>query len=198
MKTLRMFAVALFFAAIFAVSSYAQAGGAAGAGKIAVIDTGAFGDPAAGIKTYVSAMKTLETEFKPVQDDLNATQTKLQTLVKDIQNLQKPGVPVAPATLQAKQDEGEKLEIEFKRKQEDAKVRFGKRQQALMTPVMQNIYKAVQEFSKKNGYVMVLDVAKMADDGSLLALDDSANVTKAFIEFYNARPAGSATTVAPK
>lgn len=204
MKTLRMFAVGMMFAALFAVSAFAQTGAqpAAGAGKIVVINTGAFGDPKEGIKKYTSAMTTLETEFQPVQKELNDMQVKLQGLSKEIQTLQeqasKPGAaPINQSTIQTKVDEGEKLQIDLKRKQEDAKARFERRQQALMAPVMQDIYKAYGEFQKKNGYLLILDVAKMADDGTVLAMDDTADITKAFITFYNARPAGTASTKAP-
>ena len=204
MKTLRMFAVGIMFAALFAVSAFAQTGAtpAAGAGKIVVINTGAFGDPKEGIKKYTSAMTTLETEFQPVQKELNDMQVKLQGLSKEIQTLQdqasKPGAaPINQSTIQAKVDEGEKLQIDLKRKQEDAKARFERRQQALMTPVMADIYKAYGEFQKKNGYLLILDVAKMADDGTVLAMDDTADITKAFITFYNARPAGTASTKTP-
>ena len=204
MKTLRMFAVGIMFTALFAVSAFAQAGAtpAAGAGKIVVINTGFFGEPKEGIKKYVGAMTTLDTEFQPVQKELGDMQIKLQGLSKEIQTLQdqasKPGAaPINQSTIQAKVDEGERLQVELKRKQEDAKARFEKRQQALMTPIMQDIYKAYAEFQKKNGYLLILDVAKMADDGTVLAMDDTADITKAFIAFYNARPAGTASTAKP-
>jgi Skp family chaperone for outer membrane proteins len=202
MKTLRTFAVGLLFTALFAISAFAQAGAqSAGAGKIVVINTLAFDDPkaGAGITKYVSAMNTLETEFKPVQTELETMSVKLQNLSKEIQTLNGAGkVPVNQASVQAKIDEGEKLQRDLKFKQEDAKVRFEKRQQALLAPVMQDIYKAVSEFQKKNGYLLVLDISKMADNGTVLAMDETADVTKAFITFYNARPAGTATAAAPK
>ncbi|MBX7170811.1 MAG: hypothetical protein K1X72_07625, partial [Pyrinomonadaceae bacterium] len=62
----------------------------------------------------------------------------------------------------------------------------------------QDIYKAVQEFSKQKGYMMILDIGKMADADIVMALDEKADVTKDFITFYNARPATTATTSTPK
>lgn len=206
MKTLRMFAVGLMFAALCAVSASAQttpaAPAATAAGKIVVIDTGAFGDPKAGITKYVGAYSTLDTEFKPLQTELTGMQTKIQGLEKEITSLRdqasKPNSPVSAASVQAKVDEYERLAVDFKRKQEDGKSRFEKRQQALMAPIMQDIYKAYNEFTKKNGYLMVLDVGKLAEAGIILGLDDTADMTKAFITFYNARPATTATTAAPR
>jgi Skp family chaperone for outer membrane proteins len=204
MKTLRMFAVGIMFAALFAVSAFAQTGAtpASGTGKIAVINTGFFGDPKEGIKKYTAALDALDNEFKPVQTELTTMQTKLQGLSKEIQTLQeqasKPGAaPINQSTIQGKVDEGERLQLDLKRKQEDAKARFEKRQQTLMAPIMADIYKAYSEYQKKNGYLLILDIAKMADDGTVLAMDDTADITKAFITFYNARPAGTASTTAP-
>lgn len=197
MKTIRMFAVGMIFAALFSISAFAQAA----AGKVVVINTAAFDSDKAGqgIAKYVNAMNQLETEFKPVQTELDTMNTRLQSLAKEIQTLQaNKSVPVNQQTLQAKVDEGEKLQIDLKRKQEDAKVRFEKRQQTLIAPVMQDIYKAIQEFTKKNGYAMVLDIAKLVQSDVILGLDETSDVTSAFITFYNARPATAATAAAPK
>lgn len=63
---------------------------------------------------------------------------------------------------------------------------------------MDDIYKAIQEFAKQKGYMMILDVSKMAEANIVMALDEKALITKEFITFYNARPATTATTSTPK
>jgi Skp family chaperone for outer membrane proteins len=202
MKNLRLFAASLIFAALFAVSAFAQATQpAAGTVKIAVINTQAFDDAKAGITKYTNAMNTLEAEFKPVNTELQTMVTKYQTLGTEIQNLQKntnPAVPIKPEAIQQKIDEYGKLERDIKFKQEDAKARFESRQTALLGPVLQDIGKAIQDYSKQKGYTLILDISKMANADLILALDEKADVTKDFITFYNARPATTATTTAPK
>jgi Skp family chaperone for outer membrane proteins len=201
MKTLRLFAAGFFVAALFAVSAFAQVNPAgtqpAGPAKIAVIDTRFFDDAKTGITKYTNAMNTLENEFKPVNTELQTMVTKYQTLGTEIQNLQKnanPQVPISQSTIQAKIDEYGKLERDIKFKQEDAKARLDSRQATLLGPILQDIGKAMQEYAKQKGYTVILDIAKMADAGLILAMDEKADVTKDFITFYNARPAGAAST----
>ena len=201
MKTFRLIAAGFFFATALAVSTFAQAGAVpvAGTAKIVVIDTGAFADEkAGGITKYVSAMKSLDTEFTPMQNDLQSTATKLTTLQKEIQTLQDQAaggkVPVDTKVAQAKVDSFQVLQTEFKRKQEDAKARYERRQEQLMGPVMQDIFRAMQDFAKQKGYDLILDAVKLDAQQMILAfLPTRLDVTKEFITFYNARPAGTAS-----
>lgn len=200
MKIIRSIAVSLFFAAIFAVSSsYAQTQPTTGTGRIVTINTAAFEDDKAGITRYVNAMKALDAEFKTDYTDLQNMQTKAQTLQKAYNDLyaeaQKPNSPIKPEALQAKLDEIQNLQVTFKRKQEDAKTKFERRQQVVMGPVMQDIMKAISDFTKQKGYGLVLDVAKLDNAGVVLGWDEAkVDVTKEFITFYNARPATTALT----
>ena len=195
MRTFRLIAVSVVFAAIFAVSALAQTA----AGKIGLINTQAFDDDKAGITKYVAAMNSLETEFKPLSTELQTLGTKIQALQKEIEALQKQvqegKVPVNQASVTAKLEEYDKLTREYKFKEEDAKARYQRREAAVMGPIRQDIGNAIQEYTKKNGYVLVIDVSKDST-GLILGLDETADITKQFITFYNARPA--TTAVVPK
>ncbi len=202
MKTFRSIAAAFVFAAIFAVSAFAQAPTTAAATKIGIVNTQAFDADKVGITKYVSAMNSLETELKPDITALQTMATKLQGLQTEVENLNKTlnapvtGVPVdkskIQATAQVKYDEYEKLGREFKFKQEDYKAKAGRREAAVMAPVRLDIGNALQEFAKKNGYMMILDASKLDGAGLLLAFDEKYDITKDFITFYNARPATTA------
>lgn len=206
MKTFRLIAAGFFFAIALAASSFAQTGAAqtVGTAKIVVIDTSAFADEkAGGITKYVSAMKSLDTEFTSVQNDLQSTATKLTTLQKEIQTLQDQAaggkVPVDQKSAQAKVETFQNLQTEFKRKQEDAKARYERRQEQLMGPVMQDIFRAMQDFAKQKGYDLILDAVKLDAQQMILAfMPSKMDVTKEFITFYNARPAGTASAATPK
>lgn len=200
MKTFRLTAASFIFAAIFAVSAFAQA--QPSNFKIVVIDTGAF-DSKDGITKYVNAMNTLETEFKPIQAEIQTLATKYQNLAKEIEILRVQAetgkVPIEPKMAQAKVEEYQNLELTIKRKQEDAKRRIEAREPQIMGPVRQDIGKALNEFAKKNGYTMILDANKLDSAGLILAFDETkADATKEFIAFYNTRPAGAATATATK
>ncbi len=194
MRTFRLIAASAIFAAIFAVSAFAQTT----ASKVGLINTLFFDDEKAGITKYVAAMNSLETEFKPLGVELNTLATKIQALEKEIKDLQARSqdpankIPIDSKMVQTKLDEYDKLGREFKFKQEDAKARYERREAAVMGPIRQDIGNALQEFTKKNGYVLVIDVSK-DQTGLFIGLNEAADVTKQFITFYNARPATTAT-----
>lgn len=201
MKTFRSIAVSFVFAAIFAVSAFAQAQPAATT-KIGIINTGAFDDKT-GITKYVNAANSLEAEFKPVDAELRTMATKIETLQKEIQSLQtqataNPNVPIKPETVNAKVADYEKMTREFKFKQEAAKADYERREAIVMGPIRQDIGKAMQEFAKQKGYSFIFDAANLDKAGLILAFDEKFNITTEFITFYNARPAGTATTATPK
>ena len=201
MRKLRLFAVSMVFAAMFAVSAMAQTP----ATKICVINTGAFDDEKAGIAKFVSGMNTLEAEFKIVQADIQTMGTRFQTLGEEIKKQQAMAsdpnnkVPINQSAFQAKVDEYQKLERDIKFKQEDAKARYQSRYNAVMGPILLDIGKAMQDFAKQKGFALILDGAKLDEAGLVLGIgDDKLDATKDFIVFYNARPAGTAATSAPK
>lgn len=198
MKRISLFAVSIIFAAVFAVSAFGQAG--APTGKIGLINTFAFGDEKAGITKYRNAVNTVDAEFKTVNDELKTMGTKYQTLSQEIQKLRSTpsAVPTAATTLQTKVTEFQDLETQIKRKQEDAKAKYERRYATVVGPVFSDILKALNEYAKKNGYAVILDGAKLEQAEILLGFDDKYDVTKDFVTYYNTRPAGTATTTAPK
>ena len=208
MTKFRLITAAFFLTALFAVSAFAQAAAQPAApSKIVYINVGAFdGDEksAGGITRYITAMNTLDNEFKPLNTDLQTMVAKYQALGAEIQKLQdtaknNPNVPIDPKVVQPKLDQYQQMERDIKFKQEDAKAKYQARYGQVVGPVMQDIMKTLQDFAKQKGYSMVLDAAKLDEAGIILAVgNDSADVTKDFITFYNARPAGTATTATPK
>jgi Skp family chaperone for outer membrane proteins len=199
MKRLSFIAASFIFVAISAVSAYSQVAPTQPA-KIVVINTAAF-DSKEGITKYSNAMTALETEFKPAQTEIQGLATRYQSLATEIENARKtnPAVPVKPESLQAKVDEAQGIEVKIKRLQEDGKIKFEKRQQQVMGPILQDIGRAMDEFAKQKGYALILDASKLEGAGLILAVDIAkVDVTKEFITFYNARPATTASTAAPR
>ncbi len=198
MKTFRSIAAVFTLAAIFAVSAFAQA---TSAGKIGIVNTQAFAQTTGGITKYVNALNSLAAELKTDQTALQTMVNKIQTLEKEIQDIERqlndPKLPPAvdkvklQTTGRAKVQEYEDLGRTFKFEEEKYKVKLERREDAVVRPVSRDIGNALQEFAKKNGYVMLFDVSK-DQTGMLLFLDEKQNVTKDFITFYNARPATTA------
>ena len=197
MKTFRSIAATFFFAAIFAVSAFAQTT----TPKIGIVNTGAF-DTKDGITKYVNAMNSLEVVMKPELTTLQTMNNKLQALKTELETLQNqlndPKLPPAvdktklQTTAQTKYEEYQKTGLEFEYKQKDYKANLERSETKLMSPVRQDIGNALQEFAKKNGYMMILDASKLDGAGLLLAFDEKFDVTKEFITFFNTRPATTA------
>lgn len=194
MRTGKFIFVSLVLAAMMAVSASAQTA----SGKIGVINTFLFDQEKGGIAKYTAAMNSLETEFKPTNQQLQTIAQQMSTLKTEIETLQKsasnPNIPVKTDSVNGKIEQYNRLARELKFKQEDAKARFESRRQTVLGPVLRDIGKAMQEYADKNGFSMLLDAAKLDSAGLILAFDRKLDVTADFIRFYNARPAGTAST----
>lgn len=198
MKTFRSIAAIFVFAAVFAISAFAQGAQPTG-GKIVVIDTSMFGDDKAGITKYLKAKQTVDAEFKTVDTELQTMQTRLAGLARDIEIFkanQEKGVPFDKNAAQSKVDEADKLQRDMKFKSEDAKVRYDRRKQTVLGPITEDIRKSLQDFAKQKGYSVILDSAKLDEAGVILAMgNENADVTREFIAYFNTRPATTAAAV---
>lgn len=201
MKRVTSIAVSFVFAAIFAVSAFAQ-GSQPAQTKIGWIDTGAFaGDDKGlgGVTKYVTALKALDTEFKPRLTELQTLDSKIKAIAEELQKMQSnPAVPVDQKVALAKQEEGQRLQRELEFKQKDAEASVNARRGTVLGPISADIGKAIQEFAKQKGYTVVLDISALATANAILVLDPTADITKEFIAYYNTRPATTATTATPK
>ena len=152
--------------------------------KIALINTAEFGDEKTGITRYVNAVKTVQREFLPKNTELTTIQTRINTLADEISKLSGAAV-VDPKTIQAKQDEGERLQRDLKYKKDQAQADFQKRYQEVVSPISADIGKAIDQFALQNRITMVLDPSKF--EVAILTVNPAMDVTRAFITVYNAR-----------
>jgi Skp family chaperone for outer membrane proteins len=205
MKRFSFIAASFIIAAISAVSAFGQGAAAAQSVpfKMAVIDTDAFAAPTGGITRYATARKALSDEFRPLETELQGMVNKYTSLATEIKKLQDQAaagtVPIDQRTAQAKIEEYQNLELAIKRKEEDGKTRAARREPQVMGPILQEIGKALSDYAKAKGYALILDSAKLANAGVILAFDEAkVDVTKDFIAYFNARPATTASTAAPR
>jgi len=125
-----------------------------------------------------------------VNDELQTLGTQYQQKVDEYNKLKNSTVPAGD--LDAKATAIQDLETSIKRKQEDAKAKYERRQEVVVGPIYADIGKALNDYAKTKGFSVILDGAKLEQAGVLLGFDDKYDITKDFITFYNARP-GSAT-----
>ncbi|HEX7174879.1 MAG TPA: OmpH family outer membrane protein [Pyrinomonadaceae bacterium] len=172
-----------------ATSAAPQGGGAAVAANIAIIDITAFGDEKAGIGRLMNAYATLRREFKPRQDELQTLKTRYETLGKEVEQISKVSDDKA---LNVKVEQMQTLEKEIKRKQEDAQTAVQKREDELTGPVWDDINNALRAFAGQRGISIILEKSKLAGNGLIFVVNDSVDITRAFIADYNQRNPASA------
>jgi Skp family chaperone for outer membrane proteins len=208
MKAIRNTAAAAIFAAFAALSVSAQQQPAAnrpatpaptqaGAvavpdGKVAIIDSNAFGDEKAGVQRLIAAFSTLDREFKPRRDELQALKTRYDGIAKQINDTKNVADQKALAALA---DQAEGIEKEMKRKQEDAQGAYQKRVQELTEPIFRDLSVALQNFAKQRNITVVFDISKMGN--AMMVVNNAVDITDAFIAEYNQRNPASTAAAAP-
>jgi Skp family chaperone for outer membrane proteins len=149
--------------------------------KVGVINSDTFTDPKEGITRLVNALRTIETEFKPKQDELSGMIARFDQLKREINAPVQPD----PRALATKTEQAGNLQVEIKRKQEDARVAYAKRLSALTDPIRLSIYTALEAFAKQRQIDLLVDLAKFPD--GLFLVNKNADLTAAFIRDYNSK-----------
>ena len=203
MKIARIFAaVALLTATVICVSAQQKPTAAAPAAaapqstvavpdsKMAMIYSDAFLDPKNGIARFNSLLGTLNREFEPRRSELQALQTRLNTLAKEIDDTQNVA---APDSIRQKRDQLAQLNTEFKRKSEDAEAAYQKRRGEIFTPLQQDIGKALEAFAKARGITVIVDGSQVP----VVYAADSIDITRAFISEFNSKNPATASVTQP-
>ena len=156
--------------------------------KMALIFSNEFLTEKTGIAKFHSLSATLEREFQPRSAELQALQTRVNTLSKEIDDTQNVADPNA---IRQKRDQLAQMNTDLKRKTEDAQAAYQKRRDELFTPLRNDIEKAIEDFAKARGITVVVDGSQMP----MLYAANSLDITRAFINDFNAKnPATAAVT----
>ena len=204
MKIARLFAaVAVLTVAAFCVSAQTKPAATPAApqaaapqnvavpdSKMAMIYSDAFLDPKSGIARFNSLLGTLNREFQPRQAELQALQTKINTLTKEIEDTQSVADPNA---IRTKRDQLAQMTTEFKRKGEDAEAAYGKRRQEIFLPLQQDIGKALEAFAKARGITVIVDGSQVP----VVYAADNIDITRAFISEFNSKNPATASVTQP-
>lgn len=194
--------VLLATAAVFSASAQQQkpAGAAAPApqtatgpvpdSKMAVIYSDQFLDPKGGIARFSTLLTTLNREFQPRQTELNGLQQKIAALQKEISDTQ---TVAAPDAIRQKSDQLAQLQVDYKRKGEDAEAAYGRRRQEIFGPLQNDIGKALEAFAKARGITVIVDGSQVP----MVYADNSIDITKAFIGDFNSKNPATASVPNP-
>jgi outer membrane protein len=157
---------------------------------MAMIYSDAFLDPKTGIARFNSLLGTLNREFEPRRTELQGLQTRIATLTKEIEDTQNVADPNA---IRQKRDQLAQMNIEFKRKGEDAEASYNKRRQEIFLPLQQDIQKALEAFAKARGITVIVDGSNVP----LVYAADNIDVTRAFISEFNSKNPATASVTQP-
>jgi outer membrane protein len=190
MKVFRIVVAVAAFAA-FTILAQTQTRPAAPPTAVAIIDSSAFTDEKAGIGRVMAAMQQIEAKFLPLRNELRGMRDRLSTMRSDIQKKR----PVQEASLTAKQTEdADRLEVEIKRKAEDAQASYQKESVAMLDPLQKDIGTALTAYAQSKGITLLIDVNRVP----IVYAASQVDITKDFIADYNrTHPAGAAPAAAP-
>ena len=153
--------------------------------NIGIIDSSRFADEKTGIARVMTAMKQLEVKFQPLRTEIRGMRDRLNTMRAD---LQKKRAIQDAATTARQAEEADNLEIQIKRKAEDAQVSYQKETLAIMEPLQNDLGNAVIAFAQSKGITLVLDANRVP----IIYAATSLDITQDFINDYNRKnPAGS-------
>ena len=190
MKVFRIIVAAAAFAA-FTILAQTQTRPAPAPTTVAIIDSSAFSDEKAGIGRVMAAMQQIEAKFLPLRTELRGMRERLSTMRADIQKKRL----VQDASMTAKQtDEADRLEVEIKRKAEDAQASYQKESLAVLDPLQKDIGTSLTAYAQSKGITLLIDANRVPIVYAASQLD----ITKDFIADYNrTHPAGAAPAAAP-
>jgi len=189
MKVFRIVVVVAAVAlAAFTILAQTQTRPAATPANIAIIDSSAFSDEKAGIARVIAVGQQIEAKFTPLRTELRGMRERLNTMRADIQK--KRGIQDTAMT--AKQvDEADQLELQIKRKSEDAQASYQRESLSMLDPLQKDIGNSLTAYAQSRGITLLIDANRVP----IVYAANSLDITKDFIAEYNrTHPAGPATT----
>jgi Skp family chaperone for outer membrane proteins len=155
-----------------------QTAPASGSASVAVIDSSYFGEDKVGITRVTNAMNQIETKYQPLRTELRGLSDRLKTMQADIQK--KRTIQDAKLT-QQQMEEAQRLELQIKRKSEDAQSNYQKDTVAALEPIQKEIGEALIAYAKSKGISVLIDVNRVP----VVYASATVNITKDFITEYN-------------
>lgn len=190
MKVFGIAVAAVAFAAV-TILAQTQTRPAATPANIAIIDSSAFSDDKNGIARVMAAMQQIEAKYTPLRNELRGMRDRLATMRSDLQK--KRAIQDARMT-QQQSDEADRLEIEIKRKAEDAQTNYQRDSLAVLDPLQKDIGTALTAYAQSKGITLLIDANRVP----IIYAASSLDITKEFIADYNrTHPATLAPAPAP-
>lgn len=190
MKAFRIIVAVAAFAA-FTILAQTQTRPAPTGTNVAIIDSSAFSHEKQGIARVMAAMQQIEAKFQPVRAEIRGMRDRLNTMRSDIQ---KKRLVQDPKLTAQQTEEADRLEVQIKRKAEDAQTNYQKESLAVLDPLQKDIGTALTAYAQSRGINLLIDANRVPIVYAAANLD----ITRDFIADYNrTHPAGAAPAGAP-
>jgi Skp family chaperone for outer membrane proteins len=191
---MKVFRVVVIVAAVtlaaFTILAQTQTRPAVTPANIAIIDSSAFSDDKNGIARVMVAMQQIEAKFQPLRTELRGMRDRLATMRSDLQK--KRGVQDA-ATTARQSDEADQLELQIKRKSEDAQTSYQRESLTILDPLQKDIGTALTAYAQSRGISLLIDANRVP----IVYAANNVDITKDFIADYNRTHPGGPVTTAP-
>ena len=187
MKGFRFFTKNLIFVLILSALAFAQTEKPQfnESEKIGIVFWSSFEDRKDGINELIEAYNKLDEEFKPQTDELRLMGEKIKKMEEGFKYVTGPGSPVLTQEMVNNKLKEYQLAVsQFKGKQEEIKLLYEKRAFEATADIRKKIIQAVDTFAMENGYKRILNISK-SDESMILAKSEKADLSKAFIKYYN-------------
>jgi len=156
--------------------------------NIGIIDSSAFSDEKEGIARVVAIGQQIETKFQPLRAELRGMRDRLTAMRTD---LQKKRAIQDAATTAKQSDEADQLELQIKRKSEDATASYQRESLTMLDPLQKDIGAALTAYAQSRGITLLIDANRVP----IVYAANNLDITKDFIAEYNrTHPAGPVTT----
>jgi Skp family chaperone for outer membrane proteins len=156
-----------------------------------VIDSSAFSDDKNGIARVMVAMRQIEAKFQPLRNELRGMRDRLTTMRADLQK--KQGIQDPKMTAQ-QSDAADQLDLQIKRKAEDAQASYQKESLALLDPLQKDIADALTAYAQAKGISLLIDLNRVP----VVYAANNLDITKDFIAEYNrTHPAAAGAPARP-
>jgi Skp family chaperone for outer membrane proteins len=161
------------------------------ASGIAIIDTSEFTQEKTGITRVNAALAKIDSKYQGVRKELQDMRSRLNALRTDIQN---KGSVQDPKITAQQTEQADQLELQIKRKTEDAQNAYQKESMTAMSPLQADIQTAIGAYAKAHGILLVIDAYRVP----LVYADTTIDITNDFIAEYNkTHPATPAAPAKP-
>ena len=179
----QIMALSLVLSPLFSGLAVAQAAGAAApATKIGIVN---IQDAIVATNEGKKEFDALQTRFNPKQVELKALNDEVENMKKQLEAQKDKLTPEASAT-QVKLIESKTKVLQ--RNYEDAQAEYQQAEQEVVNRIGGKLLTVLEQYSKANGYSMVLDVSN--PQTPVLWFDQGTNITKQLVDAFNtANPA---------